>query len=155
MIRVKKNPMIPITTKRIYNLFLTVMAYFFILSCSTQVCQPDQLISKKTPLSDQTSTDLKAGISDMQSKIKNTDQKTIKIYKFDGSIQCEPGTGRTLSNTQSELEGIKIYSAKSAHDGVMRTQVCGNVTGQCHVFEISESDLVHAQKLGFKVWKND
>ncbi len=132
------------------NLFL--ITFLFILSsCSTSICSPtDKLNLAKSHTNK---------ITDSSSSGLNTDKslnmKTVKVYKLDGSVQCEPNSGKPITEIQTELSNIKIISSKSSHDGLMRTQVCGQPTGNCFVFEISETDLDKALKYGFKIWKND
>lgn len=113
-------------------------------SCSTQTCSKEQLVKQN---SDASKT--MAVIADQQN------MKTVKVYKFDGSKQCENGTGVSAQEMSKELQSIQIVSFANKHDGLMRIQMCGSPTGQCNVYEIPESDLPKAEQLGFKKWKND
>ena len=131
------------------NFLILIFLFLFIFSCSTKQCDPNQRNQNSTTAENLNNL-----------KLLNTDRnqaamKTIKIYKLDGSVQCEPQSGKQIQEIQSELEGIAIYSSKKSHDGMMRTQVCGQLTGQCFVFEIAENDLEKAKNKGFKIWKND
>lgn len=76
----------------------------------------------------------------------------IKVYKYDGSLQCGMGQSIELSDMQRELKNIKVYSAERKHDGLMRIQLCGSPTGNSNVYEIDRKDLEVAQKAGFKEW---
>lgn len=76
----------------------------------------------------------------------------IKVYKYDGSKQCESGLAVSPEKMAEELDGIEILKVESLNDGLMRTQFCGNDTGQANVFTIAETDLVEALKKGYKKW---
>lgn len=53
----------------------------------------------------------------------------IAVYKSDGSSQCKGG-GVSLETMQSELVGIKVYSAqKDTLRDVGFPAVCGGITG--------------------------
>jgi len=127
------------------SIFFQVICVFLIsVSCSTKTCSKDELLQNHPEVS--------------QKKLESMDSqnmKTIKVYKFDGSKQCEKESGISIETMAKELGLIKIISSAKKHDGLMRTQVCGTPTGQCNVYEIFESDYPQAEKLGFKKWKND
>ncbi len=76
----------------------------------------------------------------------------IRVYKLDGSLQCNQGKAITPSEMQKELAPLEVYSSGNKHDGMMRTQVCGSPTGRSNVYEINRKDLEAAQKKGFKEW---
>lgn len=123
----------------------------FLFSCSTRTCKPNQ--SAQT--NDKLSTVAVAGETKVAPITVMTNQiKKIRIYKADGSVQCEPGTGLKPEQMQKQLGELKVYSAANQHDGLLRIQVCGQPTGHCNVYEINESDFAQAEKLGFKKWKN-
>ena len=75
----------------------------------------------------------------------------IKVYKYDKSLQCEPG-GISVTEMQKSLEeaGIKVKCAKKSEDGLMRIQSCGSPTGKINVYEIPEAKLSIAESLKFK-----
>lgn len=75
---------------------------------------------------------------------------TVKIYKPDHSIQCR-SVGIKLKDMERELtdQGIKVLSSCYGHDGLGRPAVCGASTGNLNVFEIPESQLQKAKRLGF------
>jgi hypothetical protein len=79
----------------------------------------------------------------------------VKIYKADGSLQCNMGKRVPILDMKKQLKGITIFSQATLNDGLMRIQVCGAPTGESHVFEIAESDLQRAIKLGFKQWTSN
>lgn len=76
----------------------------------------------------------------------------IKVFKYDGSLQCETGKATALSEMQKELKGIEVFGSENKSDGLMRIQVCGSPTGRANVYEINKKDLQIAIDKGFKVW---
>lgn len=76
---------------------------------------------------------------------------TVKIYKADNSVQCDRSGGIKMKDMERELtgEGIKVVSSCYGHDGFGRLAVCGESTGNLNVFEIPESQLQKAKRLGF------
>ena len=79
-------------------------------------------------------------------------EKTVAVYKYDGTLQCSLGQEISLEGMEKELSGIKIVSKQKRKDGLMRTQVCGAGTGQANVYEIPLTDKKRAETLGFKIW---
>ena len=79
----------------------------------------------------------------------------VKVFKPDGTLQCNQGQKLGLDAMVKELIGIQIFSSENKHDGLMRIQVCGQPTGTCNVYEILEADLDQAIKFGFKKWNRD
>jgi len=82
----------------------------------------------------------------------NSAKLKIFVYKYDGSKQCEQGTGTDLKTMSAELSSLKVFSMSKKSDGQMRVQVCGALTGMANVYEISSGDLAKAEALGFKKW---
>jgi hypothetical protein len=76
----------------------------------------------------------------------------VKVYKFDGSLQCNQGRQIPLDEMLKSLGGIKVYSSQNLSDGKMRIQLCGSPTGKCNVYEIDRESLDTALKEGFKEW---
>lgn len=95
------------------------------------------------------SAEAKAVTTDQASK---TSTDTVKIYKYDGSLQCGQGKAIAIADMQKELNGISVHSSESKNDGLMRTQVCGSATGKANVYEIDRAQLTEAKKRGFKEW---
>lgn len=81
-----------------------------------------------------------------------TELDRIKVYKYDGSLQCGMGKAIPVETMQKEFKEIKVYSAARLPDGLMHIQQCGTPTGQANVYEIDKKDLEAAKKLGFKLW---
>ncbi len=126
--------------------FISILILAATLSaCSTTQCKPEDLASQKNTTNEKLTKSIKP----------ENYMKKVKVYKPDGSAQCEDGTGVSLEKMSVELSGLTIHQKEKKHDGLLRAQMCGNPTGQCNVFEINETDLIHAEKLGFKIWKND
>jgi hypothetical protein len=76
----------------------------------------------------------------------------VKVYKYDGSLQCGMGKAIAAGDMQKELKGLTIYSANNKADGLMHIQQCGTPTGKANVYEIDKKDLAEAKKRGFKEW---
>jgi len=78
--------------------------------------------------------------------------QTIKVYKPNGSIQCQM-SGVTLQDMEKELtsKGITVLSSCYGHDGLVRPAVCSVPTGNLNVYEIDASQLQKARDLGFGV----
>ena len=126
--------------------FISILIFAATLnSCSTTQCKPEDLAAQKKPTNEKITKSIKP----------ENYMKKIKVYKQDGSVQCEDVTGTSLEKMSVELSGLTIHQKEKKHDGLLRAQMCGNPTGQCNVFEINETDLIHVEKLGFKIWKND
>ena len=87
--------------------------------------------------------------------IKPSSADRVRVYKFDGSLQCGLGQTKSLSEMQKDLKAIFVYQSWKRHDGMMRIQLCGSPTGQSNVYEINRKDLEAALKLGFKEWTAD
>ena len=79
----------------------------------------------------------------------------VKVYKFDGSLQCGQGKKISLADMQKDLGTIKVYSSVNKNDGMMRIQLCGSPTGNANVYEIDRTNLEAALKAGFKEWVQD
>lgn len=137
-----------------YKLFVFGFFLVQLQACSTRTCKPGETIENKASLSALEKNPPVMGEPTKASEfMQNNTVKKIKVYKPDGSIQCEPGTGISPTEMAKQLSGLKIYSSQSQHDGLMRIQVCGQPTGQCNVYEIAETDLATATQAGFKIWK--
>ncbi|MBX7231602.1 MAG: hypothetical protein K1X29_05905 [Bdellovibrionales bacterium] len=78
----------------------------------------------------------------------------VKVYKYDGSLQCGKGKLIPLEKMQLDLEQrkIKVFSSANLPDGLVHIQVCGSITGMANVYEISEENFIEAEKAGFKKW---
>ncbi len=73
------------------------------------------------------------------------------IFNYDGSRQCEPGSGIALDTVANQLTeaGVRVISARKGNDGRMHPMVCGGNTGVINIFEIDAQDIDTAKALGF------
>ncbi len=76
----------------------------------------------------------------------------IKVFKADGSLQCQQGQKISLEEMEKTLQGIQVYSRTNQNDGKMRIQMCGAPTGNCNIYEIDRENLEKVLGLGFKEW---
>ena len=76
----------------------------------------------------------------------------VKVFKYDGSLQCGMGKPISLSDMQKELAGIAVYSAENKADGLMHIQACGTPTGRANVYEIEKAQLDTAKQKSFREW---
>lgn len=133
------------TSKRLKYILLSTFALISV-SCANGHCRKSsEVILPEGP------TEATKAASE-KSKMPITGQKTIRIFKYDGSLQCAQGTERTLETMKEELNGVQVLKAEKISDGLMRAQVCGQSTGRANVFDIYEKDLAAAEALGFKKW---
>lgn len=86
------------------------------------------------------------------SQISVSSQERVRVFKYDGSLQCGMGKAVSLNEMAKELAGITIYSSVNKPDGLMHIQACGTPTGRANVYEIDKSALEQAKKKGFKEW---
>ncbi|MGE3756351.1 MAG: hypothetical protein AB7H97_01270 [Pseudobdellovibrionaceae bacterium] len=84
-------------------------------------------------------------------------EKTIrvKVYKYDGTLQCGMGKLIPLDDMKRELGSIPVHSAENKADGLMHITMCGSITGTANIYEIDKENLEKAKKLGFKEWTFD
>ena len=131
----------------VFQLVILVLSFLFFFGCQSTPCS---IQDKSINPADTKAVDAK--IADLK---KDISMKNVKVYKPDGTLQCNQGKAISLKEMESELKGITIFSSEKIHDGLMRIQVCGQPTGNSNVFEIAESDLEKAKSFGFKVWKKN
>ncbi len=119
------------------GLFLALMLF---LGCSTTQCTDHSIVNK-------------APAGNIEKTVSGVDQMNkVKIYKADGTLQCNQGEKISLEKMAKELGVIHIFSSENKHDGLMRIQLCGKPTGNNNVYEIESVDLEKALALGFKKW---
>ena len=117
------------------------------LSCSTTQCKDKNSEQKKEASVAVVAPSALPGASAGEKLMTK-----VKIFKADGTLQCNQGKKIAIDIMAKELAGIKIYSSENLHDGLMRILMCRKQTGQNNVFEIESSDLQKALSLGFKKW---
>ena len=83
--------------------------------------------------------------------LKLTGPNQAKVFKSDDSLQCEE---KEVSLDEMRLElakaGIDVICAQKMQTGSNLPTVCGGGTGKINVYVIHNSNLVDAEKLGFK-----
>lgn len=82
------------------------------------------------------------------------DSKTVEVFKYDGTLQCNMGKEIPLQEMANQLEvaGVKVLSMRKDKDGLMHVSMCGASTGKVNVYEISADALQIAEKLGFALF---
>lgn len=83
--------------------------------------------------------------------------ETLRIYRLDGSKQCEEGTGRSLARDAQALRrlGIPIRSMKKLqHPTLVTIMMCGATSTRANTYVIRASDWRrHSKRLkGFALW---
>lgn len=112
------------------------------LSCQTKFCREGRKVDPSV-----------VSLDPNEKKPVNPDSlKRVRVYKYDGSLQCGMGTAIPTEVMAQELKSIKVFSSSKKPDGLMRAQLCGSPTGMANVYEIAASDLPEAEKYGFKKW---
>lgn len=130
-----------------FKTVLLLSGFLFFLGCQSTPCSiQDRTVD---------AADVKAVDAKVAALKKDSSMKNVKIYKPDGSLQCNQGKAISLKEMEAELKEIQIFSSVKSHDGLMRIQVCGQPTGMSNVFEIAEANWEKAKALGFKLWKKD
>lgn len=78
--------------------------------------------------------------------------QTIRVYRADGSRQCEPDSGAPPTAGQRTLAaaGIPVLGSGCGHDGRVRIALCGVETGLIHLYDIPANRLEEALALGFR-----
>src|SRR5713226_35028 len=68
---------------------------------------------------------------------------TVKVFRYDGSLQCGMGQAVPLDEMAKELTAVNIKvlsSEKSVVSGLI-IALCGAPTGRANVYEITKDDL--------------
>jgi hypothetical protein len=130
---------------KIWGLLLSLT----VVSCISGECRRKEVIPPYPGQKEEPSTSVKKGGAAVVPAV----ERRVLVYKYDGSLQCGMGKGKSVKEMAKELEGIKIFSAVKKPDGLMHIQVCGSNTGMTNVYEILASDLPEAERKGFKLWK--
>ncbi|MEY4615999.1 MAG: hypothetical protein RJB66_959 [Pseudomonadota bacterium] len=90
-------------------------------------------------------------IQQLQAK-QESKPKTVRVYRYDGTLQCGMGKRISVEEMQKDLKDIPVISTAHLNDGLMRIQLCGSPTGDANVFEIEELYLEKAKSFGFREW---
>lgn len=132
------------------NKVLWILGSLILVGCSTKYCREPWRTYPKSEKASQVSESPQA---DPNPATPSEDvHRRVLVYKYDGSLQCEMGSGVSLDAMAKELKGITVYSKQRRHDGLMHAQVCGSRTGYANVYEISAKDLEEAQARKFQLW---
>lgn len=75
----------------------------------------------------------------------------IKVYKTDGSKQCDPSSGVAPEVMRTELisNGIDVICSQKGNTGLVYPTVCGAETGAINIYQIHPQSLQDAEQLGF------
>jgi hypothetical protein len=77
---------------------------------------------------------------------------TARVFKLAGVIQCQPGTGLSLTDMERPLTdaGLRVLDSYCASiEGGAIPAMCGGSNGVIGVFELSARDAERAEALGF------
>lgn len=77
---------------------------------------------------------------------------TALVSKPDGSLNCQPASGISLSVMRKQLGAIAVYSYHKLPDGSSHPADCGLAAGIHNVYQIAATDLSKALSLGFLDW---
>lgn len=119
-----------------------ILGVFFAIGCAPYHCRQAPKIEAQTPVGEA----MKAAPDEA------TGSRRVRVFRYDGSLQCGQGKAVAVDVMAKDLKGLEIFSKEKKKDGLMHIQVCGAATGTANVYEISEADLPRAEKLGFKKW---
>lgn len=142
-------------TPRILSyIFVVLICGILIGGCASRPCrQPrapelDLTVKQDPPTSGTSSSESGGALANDNAPLK------VRVYKSDGSRQCERRGGKSVEATERELAGIPVYHREKRSDGLMHIQVCGSPTGIINIFEIDSSNLKQAEERGFKRWED-
>jgi hypothetical protein len=123
------------------------------VSCAAGPCKNEMSNTETNPLRLIAKTDKDKEVT--MSERETPDFQRVFVYKYDGTIQCEPEKKAIpIENMVEELKasGVTVFDSTNMDGGFFMTQVCGAPTGRIHRFQIPKKDLEKALKLGFKEW---
>ncbi len=135
-----------------HSLFVALFAMSLITGCASGGNCRQQAAAKQSTDSKAPGADPGSATKDMNMATISTPQDRVKVFKYDGSLQCGTGKAISLDEMKNELSKFKIYSSEHKSDGLMHMQVCGAATGKANVYEVDRKDLADVKKLGFKEW---
>lgn len=130
---------------------LALFALMFVSGCVTGHCREHrEEAMKKAQAGQPGAPEGGTGVSTPTPSLKPSDR--VRVFKYDGSLQCNMGKAISVQEMQKELGKIAVHSSVNKPDGLMRIQMCGAPTGNANVYEIDRAQLEAAKKLGFKEW---
>lgn len=138
------------------HILVILISVFLLGACSSRPCREarapelDQTAKQPAPTSSGTA---KSDGGLFGNENRNAPLKA-RVYKWDGSRQCERRGAKSVEATERELAGIPVYHREKRSDGLIHIQVCGSPTGIINIFEIDSSNLKQAEERGFKRWED-
>jgi hypothetical protein len=131
-----------IAAQLIFNGIRIFAVVFLISSCSSQGCRSEKLAEAEAA----------AGSLNKLKTLDPAANETVRIFKYDGTLQCGMGKAIPLEIMLKDLGSLKVFSSERKNDGLMRIQLCGTPTGSSNVYQILKTDLAKAKTFGFKEW---
>ncbi len=140
-------------TRNFASIVLILVFGLFFGGCSSRPCREPRapeldLTAKQTAITNSTQGSANGSTVNENAPLK------VRVYKSDGSRQCERGVGKSVEATERELAGIPVSHREKRSDGLMHIQVCGSPTGIINIYEIDSSNLKQAEERGFKRWED-
>ncbi len=142
----------------VYRNFSFLLAAGFLIAgllmtgCASHPCreprQPELDQTKSAPGSLTPATITSPATASKNGEASNVTR--VRIYKPDGSRQCEKRGAQSVETMERELAGIVVHSREKRKDGLMHIQICGSPTGMINLYEIDASFLKQAEERGFK-----
>lgn len=152
---------------RIHSSFVLILTPLLFAACSSRPCREPRIpeldhSSPKPALqtpsapamvsaTDQSSDKTAAGTM-VGSPTMAADSR-VRVYKPDGSRQCEKNAGQSILVMERELAGIPVFAREKRKDGLMHVQVCGSPSGMINIYEIELARVKQAEERGFKRWE--
>jgi hypothetical protein len=121
--------------------FSALFLGFFMIACQSGNCR-----SQRTTVADE------KAVNQAVAQVSTNAQARVKVFKYDGSLQCGMGKPAGIADMQKDLKGFAVYSAENKADNLMHIQACGTPTGRANVYEIDRNSLEEVKKKGFKEW---
>jgi hypothetical protein len=121
--------------------FSILFTGFFMVACQSGNCR-----SQRTTVADE------KAVNEAVAQVSTNAQARVKVFKYDGSLQCGMGKPTGIADMQKDLKGFAVYSAENKTDNLMHIQACGTPTGRANVYEIDRNSLEEVKKKGFKEW---
>ncbi len=134
----------------VLNRYFILFVTMGVMACSTSKCREQK---NTTGPNETTPSQTKAAAELSTIQPGTYKESSAKVFKYDGSKQCGEAPGIELEAMKKQLQNIRVISQTKLNDGKMHIQMCGADTGQINVYEIPNSELQAALKLGFKEWK--
>lgn len=136
------------------NFLFVLAATFAVAACASHPCreprQPELDKTKATSAGNSASATITTPAADSNSDDGSTAQNRVRVYKPDGSRQCEKRGAQSVEAMERELAGIVVHSREKRKDGLMHIQICGSPSGMINLYEIDASFLKQAEERGFK-----